>query len=85
MRLAVANHAELKKLHGTDFAHWCKDCAHLLHVQAGNTPCLKCRKARVTASAASDWRAMWQACGLFAQAAGSTPAPALDPEKPGDN
>lgn len=42
----------------------CGTCSHLVHVQAGNTRCLKCPYHRLgmSSSSASDMRASWPAC-----------------------
>jgi hypothetical protein len=43
----------------------CRNCKALIH-HSGNTKLyLKCEKYGITNGAATDWRAKWDACGLF--------------------
>ena len=62
--MAEQNSAELKKLYGISEGYTCKHCTYLLRTHH-DIPYLKCTKARITRSHASDWRAGWQACGLY--------------------
>lgn len=62
-RLAEHQHAQLLSFYGKINAK-CKDCKFLLREHRGKVY-LKCEKARNSNSAATDWRANWQACGLF--------------------
>lgn len=43
----------------------CKGCSNFLRIQAGSRQVFKCAVYGQTASAASDWRAKWEACGMF--------------------
>lgn len=43
----------------------CKDCVFLERHRPGRTSFLKCRRAGVSASNATDWRAKWSACGAY--------------------
>lgn len=63
-RLADEWHAQLLRWHGQRLDRTCRGCAHLIRHSRGRT-WLKCRAAGETGSAASDWRAGWQACGLY--------------------
>jgi len=67
----VANGARrLVKMHtvyGQDAGgRTCKGCMHLVRYTPGARSFLKCELAGVTSSEASDWRAKWLACGLYA-------------------
>ena len=47
----------------------CKTCAHLHRFRKGNRVAwMKCSRAYVTASSATDWRSGWPACGLHTEA-----------------
>ena len=46
----------------------CNDCPHFRrYMMPSRRTVLKCRAYGVTRSEATDWRANWQACGLFNQ------------------
>lgn len=50
----------------------CGSCRHLERHVYGTT-FFKCVKARVSRSAATDWRVRWKACGLFEPVESPTP------------
>ena len=62
--------ARLVKMHtkyGQDAGgRTCKGCVHLVRYTPGARSFLKCELAGVSSSEASDWRAKWLACGLYA-------------------
>lgn len=45
----------------------CKECAHFLRERYRDKAYRKCEVYGVTSSEASDWKAAYQACGLFNQ------------------
>ncbi|MGN1369958.1 MAG: hypothetical protein ACI4WX_13895 [Aristaeellaceae bacterium] len=48
---------------GQDTCHTCGDCCNLIHLTPTSRPVTKCALYGVTASAATDWRAYYMACG----------------------
>lgn len=68
MRMAEKAHRQLIALYGTTDGKICQRCVFLLRFRAGHS-WLKCAKTSITRSQASDWRAFWQACGLYEEQA----------------
>lgn len=64
-RMAEHDHARLVFRYGAVEGKTCHDCANLYAGYPGRRRVLKCELARMTSSAASDWRAGWVACGKF--------------------
>ena len=65
-RMAEFDHANLVNTYGVaGAAKRCGECANLYAGYPGSRRVLKCEMARMTSSAASDWRAGWVACGKF--------------------
>jgi hypothetical protein len=59
-------HAEMIRLYGESPGCQCAQCRHLIRKRGDHAGhFLKCEFAGVTASAATDWRAKWPACGRF--------------------
>lgn len=46
----------------------CRDCQFLHSYSVNSVPVKKCMKYGDSRSVATDWRAKWEACGLFAKA-----------------
>ena len=46
----------------------CGTCAHLIRTGYRSATYFKCKRYAVSASASSDWRKFWTACGLWQQA-----------------
>lgn len=64
-RLAAQRLAKMHKAHGYGPPDTpCKNCVHLRRHQQGKT-WMKCSKARMSSSEATDWRAGWPSCGLY--------------------
>ena len=61
-RMAENLHKQLITIYGKKQNETCKRCKHLYRRQGVY---LKCTKASMSHSEASDWRAKWQACGQF--------------------
>ena len=61
----LRRHAEMLWLYGACPGHHCGECAHLTSDAYHRRRYLKCKIAGVTASAATDWCAKWDACGKF--------------------
>jgi hypothetical protein len=60
-------HADMLRIYGRCEGHVCGECAHCVRKRRGRTAMFyKCELAGTTASAASDWRAKWEACGKWA-------------------
>jgi hypothetical protein len=57
-------HADMLRLYGLCPGRQCGQCAHLVRRRYARTY-LKCEVAGETASAATDWRARWDACGKW--------------------
>ena len=57
-------HGEMVRLYGPCPGRRCGQCAHLVRRRYARTY-LKCEVAGETASAATDWRAKWDACGKW--------------------
>ena len=57
-------HGEMIRLYGECPGRQCAQCAHLVR-RVHARVYLKCELAGVTASAATDWRAGWEACGKW--------------------
>lgn len=57
----------MHKAHGSKPGYICGDCRYCGAdpVASRNRRWYKCSKARVSASAATDWRKKWPACGLY--------------------
>ena len=64
VRLAETQHKQLLSIHGSCNGEKCKNCVYLIAYSHSKTY-LKCSKAKMSNSEATDWRANWQACGLF--------------------
>ena len=64
MRMGIEDHAKLLRIYGQSEGNKCGKCIHLLEF-AHDRAWFKCNLARVTRSAASDWRKKWDACGRF--------------------
>lgn len=57
--------AAMHREYGKDIAHRCADCPNLcIHATTSHT-LYKCIAYGVSASAATDWRKRWTACGLY--------------------
>ena len=54
----------MHKTYGTDYAHRCRDCCNFERREWGHTY-FKCAAYGDSRSTATDWRAGWEACGLF--------------------
>lgn len=59
-------HRDMIAMYGDVPDKTCRTCAHLRRYHRGST-WMKCIKANPTASAATDWRAGWTACGLYVE------------------
>ena len=57
-------HQQMLALYGQRRGYTCGRCDHLLN-SGRNRPIFKCAKFGISRSEATDWRAKWQACGLF--------------------
>lgn len=57
-------HQQMLTLYGQRRGFTCGKCKHLLS-SGKNEPYFKCSRFGITASAATDWRKKWPACGLF--------------------
>jgi len=53
---------------GTTPGAVCRDCTHFLRKREATKVYFKCEKYGVTSGAATDWRARWNACGLWERA-----------------
>lgn len=53
---------EMWALYGKS-AHECRNCGNLMRFKSRNKQWTKCKLARVSASAATDWQASWPGCG----------------------
>lgn len=58
------HHLTMLRVYGEMAESRCKECSHLARLHY-NHRVLKCGKMNWTNSDATDWRAGWQACGLF--------------------
>lgn len=56
--------ATMHKAYGVTEGQRCGTCAHLF-ARHYDKAYWKCRKARQSAGAATDWRKSWRACGLW--------------------
>lgn len=63
-RTAELAHNKLIMLHGKSEGNKCKSCIHFIRKEFAKTY-FKCANFRTGASEGSDWRANWEACGLF--------------------
>ena len=61
--------AEMHRVYGVGpLVTKCRTCRYLQRYRkAGRVSWMKCLRARVTASSATDWRAGWPACGLYVE------------------
>lgn len=57
-------HQVMIRLHGRREGRQCRSCARLVRTSWGRQRYLKCEAFGVSASATTDWRAGWEACGL---------------------
>ena len=57
---------QMHATYGVSAGKHCRTCVHLLRVRFANVY-RKCSKAKMTASAATDWKATWPACGLYSE------------------
>ena len=64
-RRASARLAKMHQRYGRRDGQVCRDCVFLLRMRPNRKTFLKCEKAGVSASDATDWRAKWTACGAF--------------------
>ena len=60
------DHASLLYAYGRAEGRKCGDCARLV-AHGKNRTVYKCSMARVSCSAATDWRKKWEACGKWKQ------------------
>lgn len=59
-------HGEMIRLYGECLGERCAQCCHLVRKHGDHAGYfLKCEEAGITASAATDWRAGWPACGKW--------------------
>jgi len=63
-------HREMIRLYGRCEGKQCRQCRHLVRTRWGLQHYLKCEVSGVTQSAATDWRAGWEACGRFEERGG---------------
>jgi len=61
---AVKAHFQLIGLHGKTAGQRCKNCSHFI-TRAFSKNYFKCTKMKTSTGPATDWRANWEACGLF--------------------
>jgi hypothetical protein len=63
-RRAELEHKQLIAIHGKSEGNRCKNC-NFLYYRKQSGKYFKCEKASQSSGPATDWRANWQACGLF--------------------
>lgn len=55
---------QMHRMYGATEGQVCKHCAHLVHADP-YVRIYKCDQSKMSASAATDWRQKWPACGKF--------------------
>lgn len=74
--------AAMHREYGKDIAHRCADCPNLcIHATTSHT-LYKCIAYGVSASAATDWRKRWTACGLYGKTLAIDHVPLMKRLKP---
>lgn len=63
-RMAERDHASLLRINGNSPGNKCKDCVFFIRKHYGGVY-FKCDKAHKSNATSTDWRANWEACGLF--------------------
>lgn len=58
------NIAEMRRFFGSDDAHTCGECVHLVCLRYSKRY-YKCDQSAMTSGPATDWRKHWHACGKF--------------------
>ena len=67
LRKAEFQHKQLISINGIAEGKSCRNCVHLIRKDDYSKVYLKCAYASDSNCQATDWRAKWQACGLFQQ------------------